>query len=70
VLSHDIHPGTIEAMPSTFDELEAKGFKFVTVSELLGMATPVTPHPKPERAEKTPATAVTPSAVPISSPGG
>ena len=48
VLSHDIHPGTIEAMPSTFDELEAKGFKFVTVSELLGMATPVTPHPKAE----------------------
>src|SRR6516165_10898099 len=29
VLSHDIHPGTIEAMPSTFDQLEAKGFKFV-----------------------------------------
>ena len=53
VLSHDIHPGTIEAMPSTFDELEAKGFKFVTVSELLGMATPVTPHPKAEPAEKT-----------------
>src|SRR5262249_17124496 len=46
VLSHDIHPGTIEAMPSTFDELEAKGFKFVTVSELIDMATPVTPHPK------------------------
>ena len=40
VLSHDIHPGTIEAMPSTFDELEAKGFKFVTVSELINMATP------------------------------
>jgi len=38
VLSHDIHPGTIEAMPSTFDELEAKGFKFVTVSELIRMA--------------------------------
>ena len=46
VLSHDIHPGTIEAMPSTFDQLEAKGFKFVTVSELLDMATPVTPRPK------------------------
>ncbi len=68
VLSHDIHPGTIEAMPSTFDELEAKGFKFVTVSELLGMATPVTPHPKAEPAEKTPAKAA-PSAVPTSSPG-
>src|SRR6187549_2290072 len=39
VLSHDIHPGTVEAMPSTFDELEAKGFKFVTVSELLAMAS-------------------------------
>ena len=68
VLSHDIHPGTIEAMPSTFDELEAKGFKFVTVSELLGMATPVTPHPKAEPVEKTAAKAA-PSAVPASSPG-
>jgi peptidoglycan/xylan/chitin deacetylase (PgdA/CDA1 family) len=68
VLSHDIHPGTIEAMPSTFDELAAKGFKFVTVSELLGMATPVTPHPKAEPVEKTAAKAA-PSAVPASSPG-
>ena len=72
VLSHDIHPGTIEAMPSTFDELEAKGFKFVTVSELLGMATPVTPHPKASPAEKKaakPAPTVAPSAAPESSPG-
>lgn len=38
VLSHDIHPGTIEAMPETLKELEAKGFKFVTVPELLRMA--------------------------------
>jgi len=68
VLSHDIHPGTIEAMPSTFDELEAKGFKFVTVSELLGMATPVTPHPKAEPVEKA-AAKTAPSAVPVSSPG-
>jgi peptidoglycan-N-acetylglucosamine deacetylase len=67
VLSHDIHPGTIEAMPSTFDQLEAKGFKFVTVSELLGMATPETPHPKAEAAQKTAAKAA-PSAVPASSP--
>jgi peptidoglycan-N-acetylglucosamine deacetylase len=69
VLSHDIHPGTVEAMPSTFDELEAKGFKFVTVSELLDMATPETPHPKAEPAEKT-AAKVAPPAVPASSPGG
>jgi peptidoglycan-N-acetylglucosamine deacetylase len=40
VLSHDIHPGTIEAMPSTLDALAAKGFKFVTVSELIRMAVP------------------------------
>lgn len=38
VLSHDIHPGTIEAMPATLDQLQAKGFKFVTVSELLHLA--------------------------------
>jgi peptidoglycan-N-acetylglucosamine deacetylase len=45
VLSHDIHPGTIEAMPETLKELEAKGFKFVTVSELISMARPSTPKP-------------------------
>jgi peptidoglycan/xylan/chitin deacetylase (PgdA/CDA1 family) len=65
VLSHDIHPGTIEAMPTTFDELEAKGFKFVTVSELLDMATPETPHPKAKTATK-----AAPPAVPGSSPSG
>src|SRR5437867_675323 len=54
VLSHDIHPGTIEAMPSTFDELEAKGFKFVTVAELIAMATPATPRPSPQQGEKAP----------------
>jgi peptidoglycan/xylan/chitin deacetylase (PgdA/CDA1 family) len=37
ILSHDIHPGTIKAMPETFDQLQAKGFKFVTVSELIAM---------------------------------
>src|SRR5215831_3887398 len=62
VLSHDIHPGTIEAMPSTLDQLEAKGFKFVTVSELIDMATPVTPHPKAEAPEKAAAKAALPAA--------
>jgi len=75
VLSHDIHPGTIEAMPSTLDELEAKGFKFVTVSELIDMATPVTPRPSPQTDEKAPpkaipVTSVTPPPSPASSPGG
>lgn len=47
VLSHDIHPPTIEAMPATFDQLIKKGFKSVTVTELLGMATPIPPKPTP-----------------------
>jgi peptidoglycan-N-acetylglucosamine deacetylase len=47
VLSHDIHPGTIEAMPSTLDALEVKGFKFVTVSELIRMAVPKAPRTSP-----------------------
>jgi peptidoglycan/xylan/chitin deacetylase (PgdA/CDA1 family) len=54
VLSHDIHPGTIEAMPSTLSQLEAKGFKFVTVSELIAMATPEPPKPSPPAKSKTP----------------
>lgn len=45
ILAHDIHPPTIEAMPATFEQLQAKGFKFVTVSELLAMAKPAPPKP-------------------------
>lgn len=43
ILSHDIHPGTIEAMPATLDALLAKGYKFVTISELIAMESK---HPK------------------------
>ena len=67
VLSHDIHPGTIEAMPSTFDALEAKGFKFVTVSELIRMAVSQPPHTSPRTGESVP-TAITPSPSPPPSP--
>jgi peptidoglycan/xylan/chitin deacetylase (PgdA/CDA1 family) len=35
MLAHDIHPSTIEAMPAMFDQLLAKGYQFVTVSQLL-----------------------------------
>jgi len=68
VLSHDIHPGTIEAMPRTFDQLEAKGFKFVTVSELIRMA-----RPEPAKGAKVPSAAATPqptSTIPSPSPSG
>ena len=72
VLSHDIHPGTIEAMPSTFVALEAKGFKFVTVSELIRMAVAQPPRASPQPGESGP-TAITsspsPPPSPASSPG-
>jgi peptidoglycan-N-acetylglucosamine deacetylase len=55
VLSHDIHPGTIAAMNDTFDQLQAKGFKFVTVSEIIAMAKPETPKPSTPRVQKSPA---------------
>jgi len=38
IVCHDTLPGTIEATPSILEQLVAKGFKFVTVSELLQMA--------------------------------
>ncbi len=37
ILCHDIHKTTVDAMPATLDALLAKGFKFVTVSQLMAM---------------------------------
>lgn len=65
ILSHDIHKTTVDAMPETLDALLAKGFKFVTVSELIAMDRPATPKPKgtPKPPAKPPAAdASTPSA--------
>jgi peptidoglycan/xylan/chitin deacetylase (PgdA/CDA1 family) len=56
ILSHDIHATTVEAMPVVFDALLAKGYKFVTVSELIAMDKgPVKKSP-------------TPAAIPASTP--
>jgi peptidoglycan-N-acetylglucosamine deacetylase len=41
ILSHDIHATTVAAMPDVFDSLLARGYKFVTVSELIAMDEPV-----------------------------
>src|SRR4051812_38681848 len=72
VLSHDIHPGTIEAMPETLNQLEAKGFKFVTVSELIAMAKPETPAPSPSHGQNSsPANRpASKGASPVASPAG
>lgn len=45
ILSHDIHPTTVDAMPKTLDDLIAKGYKFVTVSQLIAMNKAM-PEPK------------------------
>jgi peptidoglycan/xylan/chitin deacetylase (PgdA/CDA1 family) len=37
LLAHDIHAPTIDAMPATIDSLLRRGFKFVTVSQLIAM---------------------------------
>lgn len=60
ILTHDIHKTTIDAMPASIDGLLAKGFKLVTVSELLAMDRPPAPKPKPA-----PAPEPTTSAVPV-----
>src|SRR5437764_14835729 len=71
VLAHDIHAPTIEAMPATFDQLIKKGFKSVTVTELLGMATPIPPKaipsPSAPRAIAVPSPTPTASAPPPAS---
>jgi len=37
VLSHDLHGQTVDAMPATLDGLLNRGYKFVTVSQLIAM---------------------------------
>jgi len=73
ILSHDIHAPTIEAMPMVFDALLAKGYKFVTVSELIAMDKgPAKPNnflPAPAYGEpETSSSTNTPSAQAPSSP--
>lgn len=57
LLAHDIHAPTIQAMPSTFDQLLAKGYQFVTVSQLMNIEK-----------ESAPVSAVAPASAPASGP--
>lgn len=47
LLSHDIHAGTIAAMPQVIAQLKAKGYTFATVSELLAMDETPAPSTTP-----------------------
>ncbi|GII04371.1 polysaccharide deacetylase family protein [Planobispora takensis] len=40
ILFHDIHPTTVKAIPKVLESLSARGYKFVTVSELYGGKAP------------------------------
>ncbi len=62
ILAHDIHPPTLDAMPATLDQLSRKGFKSVTVSDLLARA--IAPPPKAVAVPR-----ASPSAIPAASPG-
>jgi peptidoglycan/xylan/chitin deacetylase (PgdA/CDA1 family) len=37
ILVHDLHASSVDAMPATIDSLLRRGFRFVTVSQLLAM---------------------------------
>jgi peptidoglycan-N-acetylglucosamine deacetylase len=37
ILVHDLHAPTVDAMPSTLDQLLAQGYRFVTITELIMM---------------------------------
>ena len=63
VLAHDIHKSTVDAMPETLDKLTEKGFKFVTVSELLALDRPAAPKPAAD-----PSAAPAPASKPTSQP--
>jgi peptidoglycan/xylan/chitin deacetylase (PgdA/CDA1 family) len=52
ILSHDIHAGTVAAMPGIIDALLAKGYKFVTVPQLIAMSTPAPVAPPKSAAAK------------------
>lgn len=68
ILVHDIHATTIDAIPEVLDGLLAKGFKFVTVSQLLAMDRPGKPGAAPSPSPATPAASAAPAAAPAAPP--
>ncbi len=71
ILAHDIHPSTVQAMPAVFDTLSAKGYKFVTMSELIALDLPAPIQTAPANTPAgipTPPTAGIPAATPAGPP--
>jgi len=65
ILCHDIHETTIDAMPSTLDELKAKGFTFLTVSQMIALEAENPPKPVTPVVASPGATPPAPSTTPI-----
>ncbi len=58
ILVHDIHSQSVDAIPQVLDTLLSRGYRFVTVSELLKLDRPLAPKATPTT---TAATAATPA---------
>ena len=54
ILVHDIHASSVDAMPGTLDGLLAKGFRFVTVSQLINLSQGRAPEAAPVAAAQGP----------------
>lgn len=80
ILCHDIHETTVDAMPSTLADLKARGFQFMTVSQLIELekqypanpdqpvvmpTLPVMPFTEPVSAAKAPAPKTTKKKKPV-----
>lgn len=48
ILLHDVHPKTVEALPQIITGLRQRGYKFVTIPELLEMQAQNAPTSKPK----------------------
>ena len=62
ILCHDIHEATVDAMPTTLDEMKAKGFEFHTISEMIKI------EEDEVKATKAPIAATPPTAPPTAPP--
>ncbi|MES2707771.1 MAG: polysaccharide deacetylase family protein [Verrucomicrobiota bacterium] len=44
ILVHDLHGSSVDAMPATLDALLAKGFRFLTMSQIIALSQGHAPH--------------------------
>ena len=68
LLVHDLHKPTVDAMPSTLDQLLAMGYEFVTVSELIKLDEAPAERAAEEERKKAEAAAAAAGSVPPASP--